>query len=107
MTDAQEALVERVALAIAGVIAGGKGHQPEDWLNDKRREEAQAAMDAIQPELDALRAELAAVKAKGDALVKALRDTIKASEIAFPGLGNFPALEKNRAALASWEAPNG
>lgn len=46
--------VERVALAMATVIAKRHGHEPEYWLNDERREEARAALAAI-PSADGLR----------------------------------------------------
>ena len=43
--------VERVALAMAEVIARRHGNnRAEDWLNDQRREEARAAIAALSPD---------------------------------------------------------
>lgn len=41
-------MVEEVAFAMACVIARRHGHEPDNWMNDERREEARAAIAAIQ-----------------------------------------------------------
>ena len=43
----REDQVERVATAMAGVIAKRHGHSVDTWLNDERREEAKAAIAAL------------------------------------------------------------
>lgn len=40
--------VEKVARAIADVIAKRHGHAHTDWMNDERREEARAALAAME-----------------------------------------------------------
>lgn len=49
-----DADVERAAFAIARVIANrhGGNHQPDDWLNDERRAEARAALEAASHPLE-------------------------------------------------------
>ena len=41
-------VVERIAEAMADVIANRHGHERDDWLNDERREEARAAYRALK-----------------------------------------------------------
>lgn len=57
----EQQAVEAVAMAIATVIAKRHDHTPEDWLNDQRREEAQAAI-AAKPGLAAKDAEIARLR---------------------------------------------
>jgi hypothetical protein len=48
-------MVEEMARAMAEVIAKRHGHAPENWLNDQRREEAQAAATIAERRMEKMR----------------------------------------------------